>query len=137
MYYDFDNIYHANVLKASNKAELSFHSKIYNLECLETYMHIYIEASDISYLSIEDISEIGGKSLESYTWSGPGHPWVDIKTADLNLDVGMHVYRIQFKNNVTEDLWYQYFCYEIQTDNPEQEYIYMDRDYLDSAEVEG
>lgn len=54
-------------------------------------------------------------------------PWIDVKSSDLNLSTGYHKYRLSFIDIVTNDTIYLYFAYQVQNDEPDMPYMYMER----------
>lgn len=53
--------------------------------------------------------------------------WIDIQTDKLNLNNGLHIYRIDFVNTDNLDTIHLYFGYHINNENVEKPYIYMKR----------
>lgn len=65
-------------------------------------------------------------AAESITVSD-NNPWIDISTDAMNLSVGPHMYQFSFRNTRFGEMMYLYLYYNLQDDNPEKPYIYMDR----------
>lgn len=43
----------------------------------------------------------------------------------LNMKVGKHTHKLEFVDTVTGDIFYLFFSYIIQNDNPDRPYVYM------------
>lgn len=56
-----------------------------------------------------------------------GRPWLRIEQTMLNLAPGKHIYKLGFVNRYTNETTDYYFSYILQDSNPEQPYIYMNR----------
>lgn len=62
----------------------------------------------------------------------PNRPWVDAKSSGLNTVAGYHKYRLSLIDATTDIVTFLYFGYQIQDDNPDKPYIYMNREESDS-----
>lgn len=86
-----------------------------------TFVSILEISPDPKYTDEDDTSLVGGITFPE------GHPWLDIESTVLNLEVGEHIYKLTYKNDYTNDIAPLYFAYIIQNDDPEKPYVYMDR----------
>ena len=73
------------------------------------------------------ISELNGdsKKLEGKI-SVPNKTWIEIDSNGLNLSIGQHIYELKFLVNELDVVNY-YFIYNIQSDNPDKPYLYMEK----------
>lgn len=55
-----------------------------------------------------------------------GHT-IKISGGKLNLEPGLHQYRIELSHHITHDTMHLYFQYIMQSDNPDKPYLYMNR----------
>lgn len=55
-----------------------------------------------------------------------GRPWIDVDSCKLNTLTGYHKYQLCFVNIHTDETVIFYFGYQIQDDNPNKPYMYME-----------
>lgn len=117
------------------RADKEIHSSaVLNKQSLNAYLYIEIppyitqncvlyEVSEIcpKFIPISDYNEFIKPNLDK-------HPWLDVKTDRLNLDIGLHVYDLGYVNPETNATFSLYFSYILQDNDPSKPYIYMDRE---------
>lgn len=121
-------IFDHNVLEAFDYDNVLFHNRTLNLELLGPIVHIKIDdpiIRECRFLTAYESST--QQTIDLYVYDKCHLLWIDIPVENLNLDIGMHVYTLEFVNTATGDTVFEYFCYTIQSDNPDKPYIYMNR----------
>lgn len=91
-------------------------------------LHILLRdkfAEDFRLMQIFEASSKFEVTRYDYTECNP--LWINIPIVGLDLSIGLHDYIIEFINAITGDTVYQYFSYRVQSDNPDRNYIYINR----------
>lgn len=121
------------ILEAVPFSGVSYASQVYNISQITEYVHIKLPdwAYHSEILKIEEVSEYPTNPVNLIDVRKiPGHPWIDILFEALDDDPGYHIYKIEFRDLVTEDASLLYFAYNLQVDDPEKPYIYMHREEI-------
>ena len=120
------------ILSALPKSEFIAHSTVISKYDLSPILHISLPKSIVTerfildeIACIDDLDKIIYVPIESLGKPVMNTPWIDIGIKHLNVDAGMHTYRLRFIRN--DDCVNLYVSYTIQDDNPEKPYIYMNR----------
>lgn len=80
---------------------------------------------DVELLSVCEVGH-NNISQESITTSAD-NPWIDIASTAMNLEAGAHMYQFKFRNKRFGEEMSLYLYYNLQDDDPEKPYIYMNR----------
>lgn len=117
-------------LEAVEKKYIASFSPVVNHDEFDFYVwiHIPVEISrEFSLYNIDEMSEpIRTLNLRVCCYHDKGHPWYRLRSSDLNLVPGLHIYRMQFVNKHNNDVVSLFFGYVIQCDHPDKPYRYMD-----------
>ena len=96
---------------------------------LEYHMWIYLETSpDLDDCVIFNVTELNHEDdicVMDSAFVRESTCWIKVTTDLIDKSPGLHIYRIQFINRNTDDIFSKYIAYTIQDDNPEKRYIYM------------
>lgn len=84
------------------------------------YMEQEVEFVSVCEITHEDIAA-------EYISVSENNPWIDISTEAMNLSAGSHLYQFAFRDTRFGEMMYLYLYYNLQDDNPDKPYIYMDR----------
>lgn len=126
--------YPAFSLCAAEHKDLASVSKVFNVSELEYYLFVRIPnimAKDFSLYQIDEVdNEIHFVCHKGLWEHDPNRIWYKFKFFMLNQEVGLHVYRMSFVNNHTNDTAQLYFGYVVQNNSPEKPYDYMHRGRL-------
>lgn len=123
-------------LDACNYNELSKHTKVYNINCIDQFVWIYLSPDICSHLDIFRIEEIVPSTqadVDGGCVSREGTCWIKLCSSGLSMLPGQHVYKITMLHRHTADLVPLYFSYILQDDNPEKPYVYMNKDATESC----
>jgi len=129
-----DNIRNTNnltsfVVNASPKNEVCYFATMFNTASIQDLLIVSLPKL-FTDVTIKTVAEIGSGIKESdiseYCVTSKGRHWLDIPSEKLNLTAGYHIYKIVFADNITSIGCTLYFAYNIQDDNPEKPYDYMD-----------
>lgn len=117
---------------ASIKEKVSLYTNVINKNSIPYYLIVELPSFiqyGLTFVGLyEDISN-GLKEVPiSYLQIRNCHPYIDISSIGLNLEVGQHDYMIKYIDCFTGDMVPLYFSYIIQDDNPTKPYIYMDKE---------
>lgn len=127
------------VVNASPKNEVCYFATMFNTSMVAKYLVVSLPKM-YSDIEIEKITEVGSgideNDISSYAITAKGRHWLDIPSERLNITAGYHLYEITFNDSVTSIECTLYFAYNIQDDNVEQPYNYMQpiRDAQKNAE---
>ena len=91
------------------------------------YINIPIEiAAECKLFQLESISpKVKLHPLNIGICAPDQRLWVQINTNVLDMEEGLHLYKLSYVNKYTNDVIGLYFGYIVQNDNPEKPYIYM------------
>jgi len=121
-------------LNASNYQDVATVSKVFNLSVIGDHdLWVVLPYSLSPLYTITNIHERNGLvniAPEDIFREGS---LIQIKSASINHNIGLHQYKISLQNNITSDVMDCYFQYIIQDDNPETPYIYMKREENENA----
>lgn len=117
------------VVNASPKNEVCYFATMFNKASVQDWLIVSLPKL-FTDVKINMISEIGSGITETdiseFCVSYKGRHWLDIPSEKLNLMAGYHIYKIVFSDNITGIACVLYFAYNIQDDNPDKPYDYMD-----------
>lgn len=122
------------ILTACVYSDLPMYTEVYNINTIEYYTWVKLpgmlgilneiaELQNGKYICTIELGDTTG----AYTYM-PCKPWIQFKTDKLNVDIGTHIYRLQFYDIVTDSINSIYFSYSITNDCPNKPYIYMKRE---------
>lgn len=121
------------VLELGKYSELTKIHRIFNLAEVGYKWALHIPDDLAPHIQLYDIAEIlpqCSDSPQSYQHMYSRdcmRPWIDILTECLDTAPGKHIYKLSFVDTYTDDQLSLYFTYTIQQDNPDQDYVYMER----------
>ena len=125
MEYDISKLY------AVPYNKLSTVSRVINKNTLPYFFWIKIPNIYTRQFELYQIQELTDalKNLDfdNFVQREPCKPWIRINSGILNLDIGMHTYKLCFVNRYTNDVVDLYICYTIQSDNPTKSYVYINK----------
>ena len=116
------------VLTACPKNVVGCYATMFNTSMIQKWLIVSLPKSMID-VTITNVSEIGSNVKEENIADDcvqvKGRHWLDIPSEKLNIKAGYHIYKICFDDNITGIECTMYFAYNIQDDNPEEPYNYM------------
>lgn len=120
-------------LTCSEYKELSANTKIFNSKTVEYFLWIQLPDTCTSDYALYEIHRVDvGSALEVLGSQSlikrDGPHWLKIVSQLLDLTIGKHIYQLKFVNKITNDVVSYYFSYYIQEDNPDKDYVYMNRE---------
>ena len=86
------------------------------------------------YLTLTGVSSIGfennGTSIDitDKVTRITNRIWIEIDKSVVSFDPGFHMYQLVFDDSGTGSILNLYFSYHIQDNNPDKDYIYMNRE---------
>ena len=99
-----------------------------NKQTLGEKFYCRIPSEQFHDTELVSICEIGHDNIPAESFStAENNPWIDINAAAMNLTAGPHMYQFKFRNTRFGEIMYLYLYYNLQDDNPEKPYIYMNR----------
>ena len=111
--------------------DLPKYSTVINSNELEYFLWVYLNPEyvrDATFISAQELTDDVPVITFPNTFIRPSTSWIRMKTDNLNQKPGLHIYRFQFANPQTNDVFSLYANYVIQTSDVEKPYIYMKRD---------
>lgn len=126
---DSNNKLTSFVVQASPKNTVGYFSTMFNTSMIQDWLIVSLPKRMID-VTVRCISEVGTNVKEhniiEHCSILKGRHWIDIPSEHLNLTAGYHLYKIVFYDNIINVDCTMYFAYNIQDDNPEKPYDYMD-----------
>ena len=122
-------------LNAGLEQDLAQNTPVFNQSQIEEVLYVKVpyEVCKLNHLIelaevpvTKDLSEL--EPVLDHTTFLRYRPWVDIESEVLNLEPGHHKYKLKFKNIYTNVISNLFFAYDIQCDDPEKPYIYMNKE---------
>ena len=114
-----------------NKNQLIYTQLVEDTEItISEYLWLMIPKEIAKYLTLRLIREIGPENINydiSQSERDSKNPWIKIPAATINLSPGFHMYEFIFDNIELDVTQTYYFCYQLQLDNPDKPYVYMNR----------
>lgn len=106
-----------------------YSANIINPNKLRPYMWLMLpnRPKDYTLISVSELNE-PELELSEFVEREQMRQLVRVNTAKLDLSVGMHIYKFDFFDNAYDIVVSFYFAYQIQSDYPEKEYVYMKRE---------
>lgn len=107
-------------------------ARVININELSTHIWLQIPPHVSAYLELSRVEDMGTTPPTSIDWSEEisregRNRWLKVNIAILSVDIGLHMYKFVFANMLTGEDEDYYFVYQIQSDAPDQPYIYMTR----------
>ena len=125
-------VYPVTHVKASTKENVPLYTKVINRNSAPYYMIAelpFFTKYELRFVGLYEDTIDGLKEVPlSFIHLNNCHPYIDITSDGLNLEVGQHDYLIKYVDSFTGDIVLLYFSYIIQDDNPSKPYIYMDKE---------
>lgn len=109
--------------------KLNMHPIILNKFEVLPEFYVYIPCEIAKWYTPSEIREVTTTAQPSIEFEHiSGRRWIDINYDKLNMNPGYHKYRIDFTSTLaSKSPIYLFFCYNIQNDDPDKPYIYMNR----------
>lgn len=122
-------------LNASLEQDLASNTPVFNQSQVEEVLYVKVPYQICQLNKLIELKEIPESKdlsefepiLDKVTFLRY-RPWVDIGSELLNFEPGHHKYRLKFKNIYTSVISNLFFAYDIQCDDPEKPYIYMNKE---------
>ena len=125
-------VYSVTHVKASTKENVPLYTKVINKNSVPYYMIAelpFFTKYELRFVGVYEDTLEGLKEVPlSYIQLNNCHPYIDVLSEGLNLEVGQHDYMIKYVDSFTGDMIPLYFSYIVQDDNPSKPYIYMDKE---------
>lgn len=116
-------------LEACSYNDLPKYCKVFNTNCTEYHLWIYINPEVAREAYFIDAEEIGPNADNSRmfpnTFQRMSQCWIRANREYLNNSCGKHTVKLRFVNRYTDTDFSLYVSYIMQNDNPEKPYIYM------------
>ena len=120
------------ILNACSECAIPLNTPVWNRCRVEYYVWVKIPTCATRDFELYEIEELVKPKKEldvkAYCIYDSVHPWYRFMSIGLNLDIGLHIYRMHLINRFTDDVISLFFSYRIQEDDPDCEYIYMDHE---------
>lgn len=122
-------------LNASLEQDLASNTPVFNQSQIEDVLYVKVPYAVCQLNRLIELAEVPVTKdltelepiLDHITFLRY-RPWVDIESTLLNLEPGHHKYKLKFKNIYTSVISNLFFAYDIQCDDPEKPYIYMNKE---------
>ena len=121
-------------LVACLERDLASNTPVFNQSQLEDVLYVNIPYEICKLNNLVEVTEVPvvkdlcDESILDHVTFLRYRPWVDIESSVLNLDPGHHKYKLKFKNIYTSVISNLFFAYDVQCDDPEKPYIYMNKE---------
>lgn len=120
-----------DILELHTYGEVTSHARIINDNQIEEWLWFHIPVDVSRNYEFTNVYELLPESAEKdhggKIFRQGRHPWLAVHTSFLDLGIGYHLYKLRFLDPDTNDVVLLYVAYQIQSNNPEKPYIYMDR----------
>lgn len=117
-------------ITACNHSELPSYTNLYNKHEITNIVWVKLPDSMSLNCQLYDVIElIPNVNIVNFTQGITREcckPWLQIKSNVLNLTSGLHIYELKFVDTSNDDIYVLYIGYQIQDDNPDKPYIYME-----------
>ena len=120
-----------NHFQLYNYNEAIIHSEVINIGELQDSIWLKLPDDVAKYLTLTGVSSIGfennGTSIDitDKVTRITNRIWIEIDKSVFSFDPGFHMYQLVFHDSGTGSTLSLYFCYHIQDNKPEKDYIYM------------
>ena len=114
--------------------EAIIHSEVINVGELQDSIWLKLPDDMAKYLTLTGVSSIGfennGTSIDitDKVTRITNRIWIEIDKSVVSFDPGFHMYQLVFDDSGTGSILNLYFSYHIQDNNPDKDYIYMNRE---------
>ena len=116
------------ILTATVYDRLSMHRQVYSDKTVPPFIWIDLNSNLIQGYELYSLQEISNSDIIDVDFSGElfrDRHMIKIVSAILNMNPGLHDYKLSFVDTTTGDTISQYFSYIIQSDSPYRPYDYM------------
>lgn len=123
-----------NHFQLYNYNEAIIHSEVINVGELQDSIWLKLPDDMAKYLTLTGVSSIGfennGTSIDitGKVTRVTNRIWIEIDKSVFSFDTGFHMYQLVFDDSGTGSILNLYFCYHIQDNRPDKDYIYMNRE---------
>lgn len=114
--------------------EAIIHSAVINVGELQDNIWLKLPDDIAKYLTLTGISSIGfennGTSIDitDKVTRVTNRVWLEVDKSVFSLASGFHMYQLMFDDSGTGSIYNLYFCYHIQDNKPDKDYVYMNRE---------
>ena len=114
--------------------EAIIHSEVINVSELQDSIWLRLPDDLAKYLTLSSVNSIGFENngtqidiTDKYT-RDTNRVWIEIHKSVFSLEPGFHMYQLVFDDSGTGSVLNLYFCYHIQDNKPNKDYVYMNRE---------
>lgn len=118
-------------LHACEYKDIASNSPMWNKSALDYYVYIEIPHNITYSCSLYDFAEVTKEGLQYVPREAivrDKQCWLRGTIPLLNLTAGLHIYKLMFVDSFTNAVFDLYIGYNIQDDNPDKPYVYMQRE---------
>jgi len=114
--------------------EAIIHSEVINVGELQDNIWLKLPDESAKYLTLTSVNSIGfennGTSIDitDKTTRETNRIWIEVDKSVFSFSMGFHMYQLVFDDSGTGSTLSLYFCYHIQDNKPDKDYIYMNRE---------
>ena len=117
-------------ITACSHSELPSYTNLYNRNEINNVIWVKLPDNIPTHCQLYDVIElIPDLNIINFTDNVTREcckPWLQVKSNILNLLPGLHIYELKFVDTSSDDIYALYIGYQIQDDNPDKPYIYME-----------
>lgn len=114
--------------------EAIIHSEVINVSELQDSIWLRLPDDLAKYLTLSSVNSIGFENngtqidiTDKYT-RDTNRVWIEFHKSVFSLEPGFHMYQLVFDDSGTGSVLNLYFCYHIQDNKPNKDYVYMNRE---------
>lgn len=110
------------------------HSEVINVGELQDSIWLKLPDSTAKYLTLSSVNSIGFENngtaidITDKVSRDTNRVWIEVHKSVFSLAPGFHMYQLVFDDSGTGSFLNLYFCYHIQDNKPDKDYIYMNRE---------
>lgn len=114
--------------------EAIIHSEVINVGELQDSIWLKLPDDMAKYLTLSCVNSIGFETngtaidISDKVTRETNRVWMEVDKSVFSLEPGFHMYQLVFDDSGTGSILNLYFCYHIQDNKPDKDYIYMNRE---------
>lgn len=123
-----------NHFQLYNYNEAIIHSEVINVGELQDSIWLKLPDDMAKYLTLSSVNSIGFENngtaidITDKVTRETNRVWMEVDKSVFSLEPGFHMYQLVFDDSGMGSILNLYFCYHIQDNNPDKDYIYMNRE---------
>ncbi len=117
-------------LTSCKYSDLAKYSTVVNINELDYYLWVYLNPEyvrDAYFIGASEVTDEVPVITFPDTFTRPSTSWIRIKSENLNLTPGLHVYKFMFVEPHSDTSFAIYANYIIQRSDVDKPYIYIER----------